>query len=85
MKIVQIHNYYRFDGGEEIMLDAITRMLRQKGHKVYIFEGYSMSKDYGEKYVLSRDLSIRVPQRRSSQPFLCQNIRTLFMCTICIH
>ncbi len=38
MKTLQIHNYYRFSGGEEIMFEAISRMLRKKGRKVFIFE-----------------------------------------------
>jgi len=38
MKIVQIHNHYRFVGGEDIVFDAINRILKEKGHKVIGFE-----------------------------------------------
>jgi len=38
MKILHIHNYYRFPGGEEIMFEAITRMLIRKGHAVHVFK-----------------------------------------------
>ena len=38
MKILHVHNRYRFVGGEDIMYESIVRMLRQKGHKVFTFE-----------------------------------------------
>ena len=38
MKILQIHNHYRFGGGENFMFEEISRILRQKGHNVCIFE-----------------------------------------------
>jgi glycosyltransferase involved in cell wall biosynthesis len=38
MKLIQVHNNYRFGNGENIMFEGISRILRQKGHKVFIFK-----------------------------------------------
>lgn len=37
MKILLIHNYYRFQGGEEVYLGALARLLKKNGHKVRLF------------------------------------------------
>ena len=34
MKILQVHNEYRYPGGEEVVLAAEHSMLTQKGHQV---------------------------------------------------
>ena len=41
MKVLQVHNWYRFGGGENVMFESITRMLKYKGHKVLILERFS--------------------------------------------
>ena len=35
MKILQIHNYHQFRGGQEIMFETISRTLTEKGHDVF--------------------------------------------------
>lgn len=41
MKILQIHNHYRFRGGEDVMFEQICGILREKGHEVALFERHS--------------------------------------------
>lgn len=38
MKVLQVHNQYRFDGGENVMYQSIVRLLRKNGHEVCVFE-----------------------------------------------
>ena len=38
MNILHIHNWYRFDGGENTMFKIIVHSLREKGHHVVILE-----------------------------------------------
>jgi glycosyltransferase involved in cell wall biosynthesis len=38
LKVVQIHNKYRFDGGENVMYESVIRLLRKEGHEVCVFE-----------------------------------------------
>ncbi len=38
MKLLHIHNYYRFRGGEDVMFERICGILRAKGHEVATFE-----------------------------------------------
>lgn len=41
MKILQIHNHYRFRGGEDVMFEQICGVLRENGHEVAVFERHS--------------------------------------------
>ncbi|MCC6485890.1 MAG: glycosyltransferase family 4 protein [Candidatus Hydrogenedentes bacterium] len=43
MKALQIHNYYRFRGGEDAMFENICGMLRENGHEVVAYEMRSES------------------------------------------
>ncbi|MCC6694684.1 MAG: glycosyltransferase family 4 protein [Candidatus Hydrogenedentes bacterium] len=43
MKALQIHNYYRFRGGEDAMFENICGMLRENGHDVITYEMRSES------------------------------------------
>lgn len=38
MKLLHIHNYYRFRGGEDVMFERICGILRAKGHSIATFE-----------------------------------------------
>ena len=37
MKVVQVHNYYRNPGGEDVVVDAEGNLLREHGHSVSLF------------------------------------------------
>lgn len=37
MKILLIHNYYQYRGGEDVYFDALTQLLKTKGHDVYTY------------------------------------------------
>lgn len=37
MKILLVHNYYRFKGGEEVYVNNLASLLRKKGHKVLLW------------------------------------------------
>lgn len=37
MKVIQLHNRYRVRGGEDVLVDAIVRMLRERGVRVCEF------------------------------------------------
>jgi len=41
MRLLQIHNYYRFRGGEDSMFEQICAMLREYGHDVSTYEKQS--------------------------------------------
>lgn len=41
MKVLQVHNHYRFRGGEDVMFEQIGAMLRENGHDVVVFERHS--------------------------------------------
>ncbi|GMW01030.1 MAG: glycosyl transferase [Candidatus Hydrogenedentota bacterium] len=43
MRVLQIHNYYRFRGGEDNMFEHVCGMLRDHGHDVLTFERRSDS------------------------------------------
>ena len=43
MKALQIHNHYRFRGGEDAMFENICAMLREHGHDVMTYERRSES------------------------------------------
>lgn len=38
MKVLQVHNYHQCRGGEEVMFEAISRTLTEKGHDVFTLE-----------------------------------------------
>ena len=38
MRLLQIHNHYRFRGGEDVMFEQICALLRENGHEVSVFE-----------------------------------------------
>lgn len=38
MKVLQVHNHHQSRGGEEIMFEAISRILTEKGHDVFVLE-----------------------------------------------
>lgn len=38
MRILQLHNRYRYVSGENRMFDATVDLLRRRGHEVYVFE-----------------------------------------------
>jgi len=38
MKILQVHNHHQCRGGEEVMFEAISRTLTEKGHDVFALE-----------------------------------------------
>lgn len=37
MKILLVHNYYQYYGGEETYFHSLTKLLRKKGHKVILY------------------------------------------------
>ena len=37
MKVLQVHNRYRFRSGEDVMFDSTLDILKQKGHEVLLF------------------------------------------------
>ncbi|KKP29423.1 MAG: Glycosyl transferase group 1, partial [Parcubacteria group bacterium GW2011_GWA2_31_28] len=37
MKILFIHNYYQYYGGEETYFHSLTKLLQQKGHEVITY------------------------------------------------
>ena len=37
MKVLQAHNYYRVRGGEKIVMEQTTALLRGNGHRVELF------------------------------------------------
>lgn len=41
MRILLIHNYYRWRGGEDIFFDGLQDLLRTKGHSIDLFAAYS--------------------------------------------
>lgn len=47
MKILLIHNYYRFRGGEETYVESLSNLLTQKGHDLYLYT--KNSKDIEKK------------------------------------
>ncbi|MBU0572392.1 glycosyltransferase family 4 protein [Patescibacteria group bacterium] len=56
MRILLVHNFYRDRTGEEIYLDSLAKLLRSKGHKVFIW-----SKDNREiRNSLTRKIKIAV-------------------------
>jgi len=38
MRILIVHNYYKIPGGEDTVVDNESRLLSQKGHKVYFYK-----------------------------------------------
>ena len=50
MKILLIHNYYQQRGGEDNYFDSLARLLKRKGHSVYLFTKKSSEiKSFGHK------------------------------------
>lgn len=37
MRILLIHNYYQFYGGEDTYFDSLVKLLKKKNHKIYIY------------------------------------------------
>lgn len=37
MRILLIHNYYQYRGGEDVYFDSLTKLLKDKGHEVYTY------------------------------------------------
>lgn len=37
MRILLVHNYYRFRGGEAVYFESLTKLLKSRGHKVHIW------------------------------------------------
>ena len=46
MRILIIHNYYKIPGGEDTVVDNESRLLSQKGHKVYFYKRTNQEMDY---------------------------------------
>jgi glycosyltransferase involved in cell wall biosynthesis len=37
MKIIQVHNWHRYGGGADAVVEATTRLLRERGHEAILF------------------------------------------------
>jgi len=41
MRILLIHNYYQYRGGEETYVESLKKLLEDNGHKVYLYSKHS--------------------------------------------
>lgn len=37
MKILLLHNYYQYRGGEDVYFDSLTKLLQERGHNVFTY------------------------------------------------
>ena len=45
MNILIVHNYYRLSGGEDVVVDNESRLLREAGHKVILYTRHNSETD----------------------------------------
>ena len=58
MKILLIHNYYRYKGGEETYFESLTQLLKNKGHKVFTYtkDSKNISESLIDKFKVAKNL-----------------------------
>lgn len=53
MRVLVVHNYYQFRGGEETYVDSLVKLLKENGHTVYLY-----SKDSRNAYGVVEKIKI---------------------------